>query len=74
MCLSFKVTTCHTAALGYFNWNPQASVVFENGEYWGEDSGINADTGISVPHGDGKQKIWIEIYSILLTLLICFDM
>ena len=72
------MTTCHTAALGYFNWNPQASVVFENGEYWGEDSGINADTGISVPHGDGKQKIWIEIYSILFiiqeTLLICFDM
>ncbi len=41
---------------GYFNWNPQASVAFENGEYWGEDSGINADTGISVPHGEGKYK------------------
>ena len=39
---------------GYFNWNPQASVAFENGEYWGEDSGMNADTGISVPHGEGK--------------------
>ncbi len=39
---------------GYFNWNPQASVVFENGEYWGEDSGLNMDTGISVPHGKGR--------------------
>ena len=60
MYLSFKVPISHTTALGYFNWNPQASVVFENGEYWGEDSGINADTGISVPHGDGKQKTQID--------------
>ena len=65
MYLSFKVSISHTTTLGYFNWNPQASVVFENGEYWGEDSGINADTGISVPHGDGKQKTKIDRLYIL---------